>query len=438
MRNLKMVFVLALSLISTATLAEKSIAEKIAQARNLPADNKILFFMGQDSDSLSEYKQAVLDKDKKMPKPGGFTLYAPLMIFEEEMYARDNIERPLKSLFSDGHWGDREHNLTRSLKDFPEAAVAIGLSFTDNLFGEGDPRNCKQRAIRGIAATGDKDIKELTAEYRALVDKMIIRLKEIERPVYLRIGYEFDGVWNCYRPDPFKKTFRYIKSRIDALEANNIATVWQTAALLVDDFGGDVDYSFSKPGHLDKWYPGDDVVDWIGLSTFHGGNFLQHQFKGFVRSRIKYTPPRVLQNALLDFAREHEKPVMIAEAAPQAYSTSLLVSSASFYRSDRPITAERLWDAWYADWFSFIEDNTDIVRAVAYINTQWDATPMWRCDLGAQKKPGDYVPVDPKAPNNPACPARGYWGDSRVEANPYILKKFKAELQKPLYVNGGQ
>ncbi|WP_254898105.1 hypothetical protein [Kitasatospora sp. NA04385] len=36
--------------------------------------------------------------------------------------------------------------------------------------------------------------------------------------------------WNCYGADFYQQAFAYIKGRIDALGANNVATVWQSAA----------------------------------------------------------------------------------------------------------------------------------------------------------------------------------------------------------------
>ncbi|WP_460491581.1 hypothetical protein [Dactylosporangium cerinum] len=59
-----------------------------------------------------------------------------------------------------------------------------------------------------------------------------------------------------------------MKQRIDALGATNVATVWQSASYAKD---GDAQYKFdfSNANHLADWYPGDDVVDWVALSTFY-------------------------------------------------------------------------------------------------------------------------------------------------------------------------
>jgi beta-mannanase len=53
---------------------------------------------------------------------------------------------------------------------------------------------------------------------------------------------------------------------------------------------------------LEAWYPGDQYVDWVGLSYF--------------------TPQDCnwsAVNEVVQFARAHNKPVMICESAPQRY-----------------------------------------------------------------------------------------------------------------------
>ena len=421
-----------LTLISIMLNPTLGVASDKLSARNLPGDSKILFFMGQNSDALEEYKQSVLDKDPAMPKPGGVTLYTSLNILKNGNYEDKPIGKPLDSILNSGNWGDGEHNLTRTLKDYPDAAIAIGLDLKDNIYVDNNPSNCKQVPTRAIAATNDPDIRELTPQYHKLVDTLILKLKATRRPVFLRIGYEFDGPWNCYEPESYKKTFRFIKERIDILKADNIATVWQSSSAPVDD--DNRHYSPSRKNHLNNWYPGNDVVDWVGMSTFMGSKYAKYQAPSFFARTIYMNNPVKIQNKMLTFARKHNKPVMIAEASAQGFSFSRLMSSPIYKREDTPVKAEEIWQYWFEDWFGFIHNNKDIIRAVAYINENWEAKPLWRCDEGSQKYPGQKVPVDPNNPKAPACPGGVPWGDTRVQENAFILKKFKAELQKPIYV----
>ena len=410
--------------------AASGYAADLDGARNLPEDGKVLFFMGQDSDTLSDYKHDVLDQDIEMPRPGGFTIYRPLAVYAPEDVPPQFANIRIDSLTGAGNWGDNEHNLMRSMEEYPNAAIAIGLDLKDPL------NLCGAQHLRGVVGTGDEDVVDLTPQYHEMVDQIIHTLKETERPVYLRIGYEFDGPWNCYQPDLYKETFRFIKQRIDALEADNIATVWHGAGYFFDDFAGRVEFSASTPGHLDRWYPGDEYVDWMAVSTFLGDHYATYQAPGVDQFIAK--KPRELQNEFLDFAREHGKPMLLAESSPQGFNIGDLDVSAIFQRQDIDVSAEEIWSTWYEDWFNFIEDNKDIIRGVAYINSHWNEAPLWRCDEGAQTEPGQSVPFDPANPDAPICAGGAYWGDARVQANDYILENFKSELEKPFYVNGGE
>lgn len=40
-------------------------------------------------------------------------------------------------------------------------------------------------------------------------------------------------------------------------------------------------------------------------------------------------------------------------------------------------TAKQVWKDWYEPFFSFVVDNADVIRVVAYINTYWDSQFMW-------------------------------------------------------------
>jgi hypothetical protein len=383
-------------------------AVNLEQARNLPVENKIALFMGQDSETLTDYRKHALEKDSSLPKPAGITLYTKI--------SNSAKQGSLAGITTDTDYGAGMINFSKSLKEFPAAALAVGLDITDGHAG------CKQiptRAIAGILGDGvtEKDV----ADYRQQVDKLLVFLKESNRPVFLRIGYEFDGPWNCYEPESYKTAYRFIKTRINVLNANNIATVWQSAAWPRNQGI----YQVTEANHLDKFYPGDDVVDWVSLSTFYGEPYRDYQWTCDALNPEWFTPlvtPRSQQDRILAFARAHKKPVMIAEAAPVGFSNSQLTTGCVFTNRVKPVAAEEIWKSWYADWFDYIRANKDVIRAVAYINTNWHTQAMWYC-----------------APNSTAGAKdcnQGHWGDSRVQANPYILGKFKEEISKPVYVNG--
>ena len=63
--------------------------------------------------------------------------------------------------------------------------------------------------------------------------------------------------------------------------------------------------------------------------------------------------------------------------------------------------------------FALAAERSDVIRAVAYINAEWNAQQMW------------------------GSGANGYWGDSRVEANALVQGRWLAEIRKELWLHGG-
>jgi hypothetical protein len=181
-------------------------------------------------------------------------------------------------------------------------------------------------------------------------------LRETHRPVYLREGYEFDGPHNHYPPQDYIDAFRHIVDRYRKNGITNVAFVW---------------HSFASPvgRPLMDWYPGDEYVDWFAISYFN-------------------QPQRYMQ-PMVDLAKAHGKPVMIAEAAPWVIQTKYA----------------NAWNLWFRPLFKFIEAND--IRALSYINCDWDGTPLFK---------------------------RQRWGDTRLHRNPEILQQWLDETAQERYL----
>ncbi|MET9874694.1 endo-1,3-beta-xylanase [Actinacidiphila glaucinigra] len=402
-------------LAAVAALTASGLASGTAQAavaaRNLPPDGKVLALMGQDSDTLADYKRDVLDRTSlDAPAPGGVTLYTNLVL--------GGSPAPLAGMNGPVNWGSGTVDFAATLAQYPRSALAVGLYLSDATTG------CGNQPLRAITGTGDSDVASgnpsLTSQYRARVDEMVNRLKGYDRQVFLRIGYEFDGPWNCYNADFYKRAFVYIKGRIDALGATKVATVWQTAAwpLNTSPDHPEWNYVVTDPAHYDAWYPGDQYVDWVGVSAFYGTGSVGTQW-----GCSSYdTSPTGLQNRVLDFARGHGKPVMIAESSPQGYDNGAHTKSCIMRKNPVATGADTVWNEWYRPWFAWITANRDVIRAAAYINTDWDGQTQWQCADGA-------------AAGGPGC-SNGYWGDARIQADATIRDRFLAELRGGQWVNG--
>ncbi len=73
--------------------------------------------------------------------------------------------------------------------------------------------------------------------------------------VFLRFGGEMNGAWTPWHADPlaYRKAFRLVAQVMKRI-APNVAMVWAPNDVPTDN--------------LDRYYPGDDVVDWIGISLY--------------------------------------------------------------------------------------------------------------------------------------------------------------------------
>jgi oligosaccharide reducing-end xylanase len=194
---------------------------------------------------------------------------------------------------------------------FPNSTLSVGVDL---------------KGVIADVASGSADAK---------IDALLDSLASYNRPVYLRLGYGFNDSANKYAPDAYVSAWKKFHERIQAKGSLNVALVWQSASC--------------GESSIADWYPGDEFVDWVGTSYGE------------------------CADEILQFGREHYKPVMI-EAASQGAG----------------------WDDWFAPFFKFVNDNNDVVRAVTYINT----------------------------------------GQSRIQLNEEIIKSWKTETKQSFWMRG--
>ena len=332
-----------LSLIIILLLGNVVLAQKFE-----PKNGKCLVFIGQDLEAtggLDKYKDGYADY---FEIPAGVTVYTNLSPGNESF---GYFNKGLDGIKTKANWGAGDSWADLYLQDstYQNSAIAIGLSFVYN-----------EKKI----AKGEHDhlIKEL-AEW----------IKSTKRPIFLRIGYEFDGWdWNHYKRKYYLKSWQRIHAIFKDLEVDNVAFIWQSKG------------TGSNQEILEKWYPGNDLVDWVGYSYF--GNPDQEMLK---------------------FARKHNKPVFIAEATPVRETGGL------FFDTDlkKEELEKLIWEEWFVPFFNTIKENSDVIKAFSYINSDWSSQPMWI--------------------NNPVFRKV----DSRIQKSTYISEKWKEEFNDSRYIN---
>ena len=306
-----------------------------------PQDGKCYIFIGQDMGAiggLEDYNQGYCDT---FETPAGITVYLGL-----------EPDSQNKGLFSKANWGsgdcyaDYQANASR----FEKCMIAVGLSMVKQ----------EENILSGQC---DSTLDTYADWFKSLAP----------RPIFLRVGYEFDGYdWNFYQKDSYKACFRYVKDYLDAKGVDNVAYVWQSVG---------TDASLEE---LAEWYPGEKYVDWCGYSHF-----------GRPDTRM------------IEFAKARKKPVFIAEATP-IFQTGK--NSFDEGKTTIPAQAEKMWREWFTPLFSRIEANPS-VKAISYINVDWYTQKMWITNPTFQKV------------------------DSRIQESSYLSQKWVEKMSESRYVN---
>jgi hypothetical protein len=315
-----------------------------ALAKFEPKEGQVLVFVGQSNEAIGgtvDFNQGYFDF---FQKPSGFTMYT-------------NIN--LTGVYQTADWGDGPENLSKQLADadFDNSVLAIGLSIVNE---------------EAKIATGghDANIKKMGEFFLSLG----------KRPIFLRIGYEFDGSWNNYNKSNYVASFRRIKEKLDGQGVTNIAYIWQSAG------------QGTSLQELESWYPGDQYVDWCAYSFFNN----------------------YAQSKMIAFAANKKKPVFIAEATPAVtdfvndpkgntgLTKEMILSN--------PNQATLAWNDWFVPFFITINDNPKTVKAISYINTNWKDQPMWK--------------------SNPTFKNL----DSRIQLSSFITEKWNEEIAKSKYL----
>lgn len=281
-----------------------------------PTNGKKILIMGQDLGAvggMQNYTDGYMD-DASLPTPSGFTTYTSLTV--------SGSNRGLSTTINDGagdKCADKMVNHPHQSFSNKSPIIAIGLYM-----------------VNGEKAVADGNLD-------AYIEQLGTWVKNSGCPIFLRIGYEFDGTWNHYEPENYKLAFQHIVRSFEKQGVKNCAYVWQS-----DGF---------KDGPInEKWYPGDEYVDWFGYSHF--------------TARGEW---------MLDFARQRKKPVLIAEATP------------NYHDIVQNNTVDE-WNAWFKPLFDYINANSDVIKGLAYINAQWYSQNMWKnneyfnkCDSRVQR-----------------------------------------------------
>ena len=128
-------------------------------------------------------------------------------------------------------------------------------------------------------------------------------LKDFGHPVLLRFDNEMNGAWCWYSAtyagmdtNIYKAVWRRVHGLFDEVGVDNVLWVWNP---------NDISLPNSKWTHPLMYYPGDDVVDIIGLTGYNAGTY----FPGDTWREF----PDIYRSLYADYSAWFDKPFMIGE-----------------------------------------------------------------------------------------------------------------------------
>lgn len=192
------------------------------------------------------------------------------------------------------HWNEDIKSFDRYYKDAKANNIAIQLAW-----------NIEDAEIDNVL----KSIKNHDSYIRTTADY----LKKLDIPVFLRFAGEMNIKDYCKDSNSFIEAFRYVY-RIMKDTAPNVAMVWSP---------NDIS---AKGRTYDQYYPGDEYVDWIGISTYTQRYFQGKKDWGTQQDSIdsvymtgNYANPLAKIKPIMD-AYGTKKPIMISETGVGHYA----------------------------------------------------------------------------------------------------------------------
>jgi hypothetical protein len=198
----------------------------------------------------------------------------------------------------------------------PNIAALSGEAIASFYYSIGNPESSITPAMLGGFAGGehvlhiamnfpegeDASAAVSRGTYDAELKTLLSYIATLKCPVLLRLGAEM----NLWEPNPaaFRDAYRHLAGLIRS-EAPNAALIWSP------------NYVGSWGSNIADYYPGDDVVDWVGLSLYtsstpaDGHTLYDADSAYFGRGAFGDCILSLRETAI--FAQSHAKPVMITE-----------------------------------------------------------------------------------------------------------------------------
>ncbi len=236
----------------------------------------------------------------------------------------------------------------------------------------------------------------INGEFDAYIRSYADGIRGLDYQVAIRFAHEMNGFWypwseqaNGNRPGEYVQMWRHVHDIFKRAGVTNVLWVWSA------------NVSYANSGQLSALYPGDDQVDWIGLSGYYGTEG-HEQYQSF---------QSVFEPTFNELRRFSRKPLVLTEVG----ATDSAGRRADWIR-DMFATLPRRPDVIGVIWFEAVREldwrlAKTPVAAAAYAAAAadpryavtWTRDSVGRLEVTIPEPPPSAAPTS-KAPNPP--PAR--------------------------------
>jgi hypothetical protein len=316
----------------------------------------------------------------------------------------------------------------RTLSDYSTALgrpPAVAVAFADVPVTRGDRAEVREaaeqlRVLGGTLLLTLEPAEGLVAVTEQVADDVAALLADLNDagvPVVLRFAHEMNGSWYAWgqQPEEYVETFRRVAAAVHA-QAPGSSMMWAPNSAEGYPFEGGA--SAAQPGSSDfalldstadgvltleddpyaPYYPGDDAVDWVGMSLYHWGsaypwgeNELPEEGEFAAQLTGTYSGAAGDESAAPDFYAtygvEHGKPVAIPETAalvvPRGDAEGELAIKQAWWRQVLSTeTAARFPQLKMINWFEWDKFEPEVQDAVDWTALDDAATrAAFRADL---------------------------------------------------------
>ena len=232
---------------------------------------------------------------------------------------------------------------------------------------------------------GDTARKVPTGAYDDSLRATLTYLNSLRTPVIMRVGAEMD-IWETWTvtPSEYIAAFRYIADMTRSL-APRVELVWSP------------NYTCRWNETVDLYYPGDQYVDWVGLSLYFNYDSTTSTALDWMEYAHlqRFADPVENARRLVEFAREHDKPVAVTEGGAIKNGTqgeSYAVRQAAKLYSTLTMVYPEVKSIVY---FDRLQDGNDYRMAGAVLSAVQSAVASNPSLIRpGQTTAGTYIPLD--------------------------------------------